>query len=185
MVPPRTLSRRGLGLAAVLLAVGLLAMGGCGLRPIYANRADGTAGPAEIGLAEISVGAMPERSGQLLRQALQTRFERAGGGIARRYDLTISYVVSGEALSIQQLTSAPSRFRLVGVASWTLTAQEPQRRTLANGTARSADGLNLFDQQFFALDMESDAVQRRITEAVADQITLQLAAFFARRAADN
>ena len=170
---------------AVMLSVALLTMSGCGLRPIYATRSDGTTGPAETGLAEISVGLLPERSGQLLRQALQTRFERGGGGIARRYDLTISYVVSGEALSIQQLTSAPTRFRLVGVATWTLTAQEPQRRTLASGTARSTDGLNLFDQQFFALDLESDAVQRRVTEAVADQITLQLAAFFARRAADN
>lgn len=168
-----------------MLAAGLLAVGGCGLRPIYATRSDGMAGPAEIGLAEISVGPLLERSGQLLRQALQTRFERGGAGIARRYDLAINYAVSGEPISILQLTSAPSRFRLVGVASWTLTAQEPQRRTLASGTARSTDGMNVFDQQFFALDLESDAVQRRVTDAIADQITLQLAAFFARRAAGN
>ena len=174
----RSLTRRCLTMAPALLAIS-----GCGFQPLYGGRGDGTAGPAEQGLAEISVGLIAERPGQLLRQALQARFERGAAGVARRYDLTIAYGISGEPLSIQHLTSAPSRFRLVGVATWTLTAQEPQRRTLAHGTARSTDGLNLFDQQFFAMDLESDAVQRRVTEAVADQITLQLAAYFNRRAA--
>ena len=175
---PETVSRRRM----IVWAAGL-AVSGCGLRPIYATRPDGTAGLAEVGLAEISVGLIAERPGQLLRQALQARLERGGPGAARRYDLTVSYGVSGEALSIQQLTSAPSRLRLVGVAAWTLTAQDTQRRTLTSGTARAMDGLNLFNQQFFAADMESDAVQRRLTEMVADQITLQLAAYFSGRTA--
>ena len=162
-------------------AGGLLA--GCGFRPMYATKGDGTPGPAEEGLGQISVGLIPERTGQLLRLALQSRFDRGGSGVARRYDLTASYGFFGELQSIEQLNSAPTRYRLVGVAAWSLISQDAQRKTLVSGTARAMDGLNLFNQQFFAMDMETEAVQRRVTDAVADQITLQLAAYFNRRAA--
>jgi len=165
-----------------MAGVGLV-LTGCGFRPMYAARGDGTAGPAEEGLAQISVALIPERAGQLLRQTLQSRFDRGNLGLARKYELTVGYAFSGEVLSIEQATSAPTRYRLVGVASWTLVSQDPQRRTLVAGTARSMDGLNLFNQQFFAMDMESEAVQRRISEAVAEQITLQLSAYFNRLAA--
>jgi LPS-assembly lipoprotein len=157
------------------------ALSGCGFRPMYASAGNGSMGPAEAGLAQISIGPLAERSGQLLRQALQARFERGGGGAARRYDLTVAYGMGGEAIAIQP-DSSVSRIRLVGTANWTLTAQDPQRSTLASGTARALDGYNLLDTQSFAGDMENDMVQRRIAEAVADQITLQLAAYFNKHA---
>jgi len=157
------------------------ALSGCGFRPMYASAGNGSMGPAEAGLAQISIGPLAERSGQLLRQALQARFERGGDGEARRYDLAVAFGISGEAIGIQPDTSA-SRVRLFGSARWTLTAQDPQRSTLASGTARVSDGFTLYAWQTFAQDMENDAVQRRITAAVADQITLQLAAYFDKHA---
>lgn len=177
---PARIARRGL-LALLGMAP---ALAGCGFRPLYATRADGTPGAAEQGLSEINVPLLPERTGQLLRLALQTRFDQGNPGRARRYDLVVNYSISADALGIDQATSAPSRLRLVGIASWRLTAQDPQRTTLANGIARSTDGLNLFDQQFFAQDLESEAVLRRISDAVADQITMQLAVYFKRTAGD-
>ena len=183
MRAPARSGRRGiLGLAALSLAAPVLAA--CGLRPLYATRADGTAGAAEQGLSEVNVPLLPERTGQLLRQALQARFDPGNIGRARRYDLAVGLNISSDVQGIDQATSAPSRQRLVGIATWRLVALDPQRSTLANGVARSADGLNLFDQQFFAQDLESEAVQRRIVDAVADQITMQLAAYFKRTAGD-
>jgi hypothetical protein len=44
------------------------------------------------------------------------------------------------------------------------------------------DGLNIFDAQYFAGDLENEAVTRRLADALADQITIQLAAYFRRRA---
>ena len=44
------------------------------------------------------------------------------------------------------------------------------------------DALNIFDTQYFAADLENEAVQRRLAEALADQITMQLAAYFRKRA---
>jgi LPS-assembly lipoprotein len=151
---------------------------------MYARGADGGSGAAAQGLAQIAVGIIPERSGQLLRQALQERFERSGLGTARRYDLTVSYSVSSEGIAIDPDTNN-TRVRFVGSANFSLVAQDPSRATLFSGTARSVDGINEFDNQYFAADMETATVQRRMAEAVADQIALQLAAFFNRRAASG
>lgn len=174
--------RRTLALLALAAPALSGALAGCGFRPLYATRPDGTPGPAEQGLSEVNVPLLPERSGQLLRLALQARLDPANAGRARRYDLQVSYGIAADVQGIDQATTAPSRLRLVGIAHWRLTAMDPQRTTLANGVARSSDGLNLFDQQFFAQDLESEAVQRRIAEAVAEQMTMQLAAYFHRAA---
>jgi LPS-assembly lipoprotein len=159
----------------------LLLLAGCGFYPMYARTAGGAPGPAETGLAEISVGPMYERAGQVLRLALQERFERAGTGLPRRYDLTVAYALAGEGLAIQP-DSSVTRVRYTGTATWTLAAQDPQHTTLANGTARAVDGLNVLDEQIFAADLEGEAVQGRMAEAVADQITFQLAAYFNKHA---
>jgi len=154
---------------------------GCGFRPMYATASDGDPGPAEAGLAQISINYQPERQGQLLRNALETRFTRGGTGQVHRYDLQVTYGVTGEAVAIQH-DSSVSRVRLFGAATWTLTAQDPQRSTLATGAARTLDGYNIFDEQPFAGDMESQAVQRRMCDAIAEQITLQLATYFDKHA---
>ena len=97
--------------------------------------------------------------------------------------MTSRSLMASRTLNIAQATSIPSRLRLVGTANWALISQDTKRRTLATGVARSVDGLNIFDQQFFAIDMESEAVQRRLADQVAEQMTMQLAAWFSRQAA--
>lgn len=168
------LARRG------LLAAALAALGGCGFRPLY-----GTAGrdsEVQARLAEVNVQLIPERSGQLLRQALQTRLERGTAPVARRYDLAVQYALTTEAIGIQQDTSA-SRVRLMGVANWVLSAQDAQRSTVASGSAREVDAINVINQQFFAAELTSATVQRRMVDALAEQIVTQLAVHFARRTA--
>jgi LPS-assembly lipoprotein len=165
----------------LLLLAGAFGVVGCGFHPLYESAADGSAGPAQAGLAQVAVGLIPERAGQLLRQALQARFERGGSGIAARYDLAIYYAISGEALAIQQ-DSSVSRIRLVGSATWYLTAQDPQRRTLTSGVARAIDAYNVINSQLFAADLDNEAVQRRLANALADQMTLQLASWFDKQA---
>jgi LPS-assembly lipoprotein len=43
------------------------------------------------------------------------------------------------------------------------------------------DAFNVLDQQYFAADLNTEQVQRRLASSVADQIAVQLAAFFRRR----
>ncbi len=170
------------GRCLALLLLVAPSLGGCGFHPLYAAAPGGAAGPAASGLAQISVGLIPERTGQLLRLALQERFERSGLVPAHRYDLNVTFSVSGEPIGIQADTSN-SRVRFVGTASYQLIAEDPGRSTLTSGTARSVDGLDEFDQQLFAADLETEVVQKRIAEAVADEIARQLAIYFDRQAA--
>jgi LPS-assembly lipoprotein len=66
-----------------------------------------------------------------------------------------------------------------------LTAQDPGRTKLSSGYAKAVDALNVFDGQYFAADLETEAVEKRMAEALADQITVQLAAYFRKRAASG
>ena len=164
-----------------VVALGL-ALSGCGFQPVYMPTATGKGGVAQRELAAIHVNLIPDRPGQELRQALQDRLELAGGDIKRRYDLQVGFSVAGEGIAIQNDDTA-TRVRLIGTAIWTLTAQDSSKTKLSSGFAKAVDAMNILDSQYFALDQENEAVQKRIAETLADQITIQLAAFFRKRAA--
>jgi LPS-assembly lipoprotein len=166
--------------AMLLLGAGA-ALNGCGFQPVYMRTASGNAGPAQRDLAAVEVAIIPDRPGQVLRQALQERLEGGSSGEQRRFDLRVSFWIAGEGLAVQPDTTS-SRVRLIGNASWTLYAQDPAHTFLVNGGARAVDGLNEFDAQFFGADLETESVQRRIAGAVADQITAQLAIYFRKHA---
>ncbi|MEJ0018427.1 MAG: LPS assembly lipoprotein LptE [Acetobacteraceae bacterium] len=156
-------------------------LSGCGFQPIYMPTAGGNAGVAQRELAAIQVNVIPDRPGQLLRQALQDRFARASTGVAQRYDLSVGYLITGEGLSIQPDNTA-TRVRTTGRATWTLIAQDPAHTRLGTGFATAVDAYNILDSQYFAADLENETIQHRLADALADQITIQLAAFFRRRA---
>ena len=174
---PSRPTRRGL-LGLLGLGLGLT---GCGFRPAYMPAASGGPGIAQQELAAINVGIIPDRPGQLLRQALQSRFERDSAGVQRRYDLTIGFKIEGDGIAIRH-DNVTTRIRLTGRADWTLRAQDATRAIVASGNARAIDAVNLFQEQYFAADLNTESARQRIAEMVAEQITLQLTAFFHRRA---
>jgi LPS-assembly lipoprotein len=167
---------------------GLLGLGlggfvaGCGFQPVYMSAGHGEQSVAQRELAAVTVNIIPDRPGQLLRQALQERLERGATGVAQLYNLNVGYGIAGEGIAIQQ-DSNTTRIRLVARASWFLNAQDPARTQLATGSARAFDAYNNFNEQYFASDQENDAAAVRLAGAVADQIVIQLAAYFRHRAA--
>jgi LPS-assembly lipoprotein len=170
-----TLPRRRL-----LLAPALLPLTGCGFHPVYMPTASGMAGPAARELAQVDVALIPERSGQLLRQALQERFAD-DGGTPLQYDLRATFSISGDAIDIQT-DSISTRVRMTGSATFVLLTKEVPPKRLTSGRARAVDSFNIFSQQYFAADMSSEALTRRIAEALADQITTQIAGYFRKAA---
>lgn len=165
-----------------LLALGAGgALSGCGFQPVYMPTASGTAGAPQRELAAIQVALIPDRPGQLLRQALQDRLEMGATGVARRYDLTVSFWIAGEGIAVQQDSTA-TRLRETGNANWTLVAQDVGRTRLTSGFARAIDAINITDEQYFGADLENESLQRRMAGAIADQITMQLAIYFRRHA---
>lgn len=173
---PSVVTRRGL----LFLACGSVA--GCGFRPLYGGAtADGAPISAELGA--IWVPPIPDRSGQLMRQALQQRLEGAGSAEAKRYEMVVSFLVAGEGIGIRP-DNTTTRIRIIGSASWTLHDLSPQRVVLASGSARALDGLNILNQQYFAADLETETVQRRLAETLAGQIVQQVATYMRRPRAE-
>lgn len=168
-------SRRWLCLALVAV------LGGCGFQPIYMPTASGKPGVAQRELAAIYIPPITERPGQLLRQALQERFGD-DSGTPPAYELQVTYSIAGEGIGIETNNIA-TRIRLNGNASWTLVSHDPPHTALTSGSARSIDGFNIIDSQYFAADLENEAVQKRIAETLATQITNQLAVWFRQQAA--
>ena len=156
---------------------------GCGFQPVYMRTASGKPGPAVRDMQTVNVPVIPDRPGQLLRQALQERLG-SDSGVPAQYDLRVSFGISGEGIAIQQ-DNISTRVRLIGIANWTLVERNPQQTPMTNGSARSFDAVNVFDQQYFASDLETEAVQKRIAEAVAQQIATQLAVWFRERASQQ
>ena len=166
-------SRRRFAAAALRLAA-CATLGGCGFRPLYAENNQVNA-PAALG--EIYVALIPERIGQELRQALQARLEGNGSASRRRFELTASYYIEQQTLSVQQDNSS-TRSRLIGHVTWALRSDIPQAPVMASGIARALDGNNIVDEQFFYADLQTSAAQQRLAAALADQVTQQLAVYF-------
>ncbi len=157
----------------------LTTLAGCGFHPVYMPTASGKPGVAQRDLASVYVAIIPERPGQLLRQALQERFGD-DSGTPSAYDLKVSFSIAGEGIAIETNDLA-TRVRLSGNAAWTLLAHDAKRTPLTSGSARAIDGVNVFDSQYFAVDLEIEAKQKSIAENVASQIASQLAIWFRRQ----
>ncbi len=166
---------------ALLAALGIPVLSGCGFRPLYMQDPSGTVGGTTAEMARIYVPVMPERSGQLLRQALQQRFEGAGSAQAKQYELVATFQIGAEGIAIQR-DSSTSRIRLDGRSTWLLRTFAPGQPVVTQGNARVVDGYNIVNQQFFAAELENDVVVRRMATSLADQITIQLAAYFRQQA---
>ncbi len=154
----------------------LLLLSSCGFRPLYSVQ-----GSQAANLSAVYVNIIPNRSGQLLRQALQSRLEGSASGVAKRYTLDVGYSESVQGVGVQSDNST-TRNRNVGNAVWSLHSADNTAVQVAGGTVRSLDGYNIIDEQFFYADLSEDAVQRRLADALADQIVQGLAVYFGTHA---
>ena len=72
----------------------------------------------------------------------------------------------------------PTRIRLTADANWTLLSHGPGQTKLVDGSDHLVDGFDIFDSQYFAVDLDNEKIQRRMAEAMAERITLRLAMWF-------
>ena len=163
----RAVLPRGVLAAAALT----LAIGGCGFRPLYAP-----SGTTNADLSQVFVDVIPNRQGQLLRQALQEHMEGSSEA-EKHYVLSVTYAVQYGPEGVQQ-DSAITRNRYIGVAHWVLKKPGWPGTTITSGYAQALDGNNAINSQFFYSDLQSSAVDRRMGDNIAGQITESLAAYF-------
>lgn len=175
--------RRGVALAAAAL------LGGCGFRPLNApyggtREAALPTGVTAADLAGVRVALIPERDGQLLRRALQRRFEESRPGTPATHELRVALQLGLEPQGFRR-DGTPTRVRGNLLAPWTLLATPataaapgapaPAPTAVATGTARAFDAHNVPDNEFFAAEVSGDAMRRRLVDAVAEDIVAQIA----------
>ena len=158
----------------IVVLVALLALAGCGFTPLYGGDAGQV---ASARLDEVAVGNIPERPGQMLRISLETQLHAAGAPVTERYALDVVYSIATTDMGVLQ-DSATTRYRLSATANWRLTPIGNPQQMLIQGSATGQDAGNIIDQQYFAVDQETDTLNQHLADMLAAQITSQLAAWF-------
>jgi LPS-assembly lipoprotein len=157
----------------LLLAV--LPVGGCGFTPLYGQSGNSTVAAK---LDTIEVQNIPERAGQMLRLALETQLHADGAPSEQLYSLAVSYGLGAIGVGEQQ-DSSYTRERFNGSAHWSLTPiGTPGGHPLAQGTVTTEDALNIIDEQYFALQLETTTIDQQVADQLAAQITSRVATYF-------
>jgi len=137
----------------------------------------GATTPVAQQLDTVQVQNIPERTGQILREALDAQLHAAGAPTTQLYTLSVAYGIASTGIGIQADTST-TRQRFTATASWTLAPIGSPATPLATGQATTEDALNTIDQQIFAQNLETDTVNQELATEIAQQIDTQLAAYF-------
>jgi len=161
-----------------LVAVGLTLASapGCGFRPMYGDR--GTeASPVAADLATVSVGLIPDRSGQLLRNQLNRLLNPASESASRRYTLVVTLKETVDSFAVERSGFA-TRANVEMVATYQLVDDAAGSPVFA-ATSRAVSGYNLLDNDFSTVVSTGDARSRAIDQ-IAYEIRNRLAGYFSK-----
>jgi LPS-assembly lipoprotein len=178
--PPDPLRRAAAVLRAGLVGLCLMALAGCGFRPLYGEPAPG-GGDVAAALQTVDVAVIADREGQLLRTFLIERLNPSGRPANPGYELTVSLAISQEPLNI--LTDATAtRANYEAVASYALRPTGAADPVLQR-SAEITTSYNILDDQFATLVAERDARDRALRQ-LAESIRRGLALHFERTASE-
>lgn len=151
----------------------LLALTGCGLRPLYGGGGDGRVAQA---LAGVVVAPIPGRDGWLVQNALRDRMSVAAESDARyRLEVELDDQIEGfgvradDAITRERRTLR-ARYRLVDLSAGA---------TVVDATAGSDAGIDVVRSEYATIAAENTALERLAAE-VADQIVARVALYAAR-----
>jgi LPS-assembly lipoprotein len=159
----------------------VLLLTGCGFHPLYGTQS-GPRATTFAAMSEIDIGLIPNRSGQILREALEADLQRNGAPDFYRYHLNVQQSISVQAIGIQP-DSSNSAVRYFETMSWSLVPEGNRSLPLATGTAEATDSVNQVDNQFFALSLQSNKLQHYLARELAAQATQELAIYFRKHPA--
>ena len=153
---------------AVLLALALPLLGGCGLKPLYAGGGSGVVANA---LAGVEVAPIEGRGGWLVANALRDRIG-AGGTPRYRLDVRLDDRISGLGVRrddsvARERRSLRARYQLVDLAT---------SAVVVDTTAGSDAGIDVVGSEYATIAAENTALER-LSTVVADQIVGRLALY--------
>lgn len=153
-----------------MLAILLVALAACEFRPLYGQR---SATHVEDRLAQVSVGIIANRTGQLLRNELHNRLDPNNRAPAPLYRLEVELSESLENLALRR-DATVTRAKVTTVAQYRLTRLGSDD-AIAAGSVRSVNSYDILptEKEFSTRTAEQEARQRA-TSDLASQIAVRL-----------
>jgi LPS-assembly lipoprotein len=156
-----------------LAIASLLALGACGLRPMYAG---GSSGAVASSLSAIQVAPIPERAGWLVRHALIDRLGAEPTNPSYRLEVVLDddltgFGIRGDSAVTRERRALRARYRLVEISTG---------QVLLDATAGSDAGIDVVSSEYATVAAEQTA-QERLASVVADQMVSRLALFARNR----
>ena len=146
----------------IILFFALMSLSACGFRPIYGDYQSPANKVAAAELAQVSIGIIPDREGQILRNALVDRFYAdAGEPSSPRYQLTVTPVTEQRVELDITKTAEATRAQLVLTSS--LTLKDNNGQILITRPLRSITSYNVLESEFAT----------RVTETAARENAIQ------------
>ncbi len=161
--------------ALPLLAGMMLALTGCGLRPLYAGGAKGAVAQS---LAGIEVAPIPNRAGWLVRNALVDRLPGSGAATRYRLEVELDDQITGFGV---RTDNAVTRERRTLRARYRLRDAGAAGTVLLDATAGSDAGIDVVSSEYATIAAEQSALER-LSGEVADQIIARIALYASRTA---
>ncbi|WNK00239.1 LPS assembly lipoprotein LptE [Thalassospiraceae bacterium LMO-JJ14] len=164
----------------VLAAALVLALGGCGFRPLYVPPQEDVSRRSAYAFdifKKVSIGNIPDREGQYFRNQLVQLLHPAGHGTETDYFLEVTLTESTRDLAVQKSAIA-TRANLTVRANFTL--RHPGNDEAAySGVVTTSSGYNIFQSEFQTLMAEKGARERGLND-LAQQLRIRLAALLTR-----
>ena len=156
-----------------VLALALLSLSGCGLRPLYAG---GSSGAVAATLHSVAVTPIAGQQGWLVRNKLIERLgEPAGTAPTYRLDVALddnitTFGVRSNQAATQERRTLRARYQLVNVSSGMV---------VLDATAGSDATLDIVSSEYATVAAEQTALEN-LSDRLADQITARVALFASR-----
>jgi LPS-assembly lipoprotein len=156
-------------LRLLLLLPTALAVSACNLSPVYGG--GGGSAPATL-LADIGIAPIPERSGFMVRQALEEQFGRTVANPRYRLEVVLddqitAFGLRGDSSAARERRTLRARFRLLDAAT---------NQVLVDDTASADAGIDRVSSNFAVVAAETTALERLSTD-IARQISARLARY--------
>ncbi len=159
----------------VVLALALLALGGCGLRPLYGGGGEGAVATT---LRSVSVAPIDGQVGWLMHNKLVDRLSVGSSGTpAYRLDVVLednitSFGLRSDRAATQERRTLRARYQLVDLGNGSV---------VLDATAGSDAGIDIVSSDYATVAAEQTALEN-LTDIVADQIAARLALYASRTA---
>jgi len=155
----------------------ILLLSACGFHPVYGTNKYTPVG-AETRFSQISIGNIPDRDGQFLRNELIDNLHRNGPADQKIYSLNVAPLTEQVRQLYVTIDSDTTRAQLKLLTDITLTNTQTGEKLLQRRIESTA-GYNILGSEF-TNRVSEQATRQNVLKDIARQIELQLSLYFKR-----